>query len=114
MTDWAAIVGTGGAVLGPVGAAGAFVWRKIERRFTKVEGELEECRKSHKEADGSRAVQLTVIELMWQELERVAPASAVLKRAKRLLDGANKQTGAAGLWAAAAELGLLVDKETGK
>lgn len=63
----------------PVGGAIAWLWNKIEKRFTEIEKALDQCR------DDS-AVKLTVIELMWQEIERLSPASAVLARVKKLLD----------------------------
>lgn len=113
MSDWAAIIGSSVGVLGAIGASGRFVWNKIEKRFAVVEAELGECRKSHKAADGHRAVQTTVIELLWQEVERLAPGAGVLQRAKKLLDRAETDQ-PEGLWATAAKLGLLIEKEKGK
>ncbi len=60
-----------------------WLWDKIESRFKVIETALEECR------DHS-AIKLTVIELMWQEIENLAPDSLVLRRVKRLLDGLKK------------------------
>lgn len=74
------------AAIIPIGGGSAFVWNKLERRFREIEDRLEECHAREIESQQRRAVQLTVIELLWQELKRHAPEAPVLKRAKRLLD----------------------------
>lgn len=74
----------------PVGGGIAFVWNKLERRFTEIEARLEECHVRETESQQRRAVQLTVIELLWQELQRHTPDNPVLRRAKKLLDGLRK------------------------
>lgn len=74
------------AACGTVGGAVAFVWNKIENRFTEIEGKLEECQTRERDSLDRRSVQLTVIELLWQEVKRLAPDAVVLIRAKRLLD----------------------------
>lgn len=74
------------AALAPVGGGVAFVWNKVEKRFTHIEELLDECKAREAADRDRRAVQLTVIELLWQELKRVAPDAAVLGRAKKLLD----------------------------
>lgn len=86
MTDLAAIITalTGTAV--SVGAAVRFVWGKVETRFAQIEAKLDECEKREDTDRERRAVQLTVIELLWREVEMSAPESPVLIRAKRLLD----------------------------
>lgn len=94
MTDWPATIGAIAGALVPAGGGIAFVWNKIEARFRKIEGQLDECHtreRQHQarehEHQERRAVQLTVIELLWQEVSRLAPETNVLVRAKRLLDG---------------------------
>ncbi len=72
-----------GGLLTALGAVAKWLWDKIESRFKVIETALEECR------DHS-AIKLTVIELMWQEIENLAPDSLVLRRVKRLLDGLKK------------------------
>ena len=69
-----------------VGAAGRFVWNKIEARFQSVEAELVHCREREASSVERRAIQLTVIELLWQEVQRHNPGSVVLTRVKNLLD----------------------------
>lgn len=81
------IIGTGVAALTPLGAAGAFIWNKIEKRFGRLEEKLDECETRELDSLERRAVQLTALELLWQEVTRLAPDSKVLVRAKRLLDG---------------------------
>lgn len=77
------------AVVGLLGAGGTgikFLWDKIEKRFTHIEGELEKCREREEKTKDHRAIHLTVIELIWAELRRFDPQSLVLVRAKELLD----------------------------
>ena len=76
----------GGGVLTTVGAAISFLWAKIENRFTSIETQLDDCRKREHISKARSAVKLTVIELLWQEIERITPDNAILRRAKRLLD----------------------------
>lgn len=84
----------------PIGGGAAFVWNKIESRFREIDKQLEECRNReylHLEtqtADAERrARQLTVIELLWQEVTRLSPdGNNILIRAKRLLDGLKEGT----------------------
>jgi hypothetical protein len=87
-----AIVGSGG-VLTVIGAGAKFIWNKIEARFERIEKELAECRKREvasmaREADSRerRAMQITVIELLWAKVKEMDPAAAVLDRAKHILD----------------------------
>lgn len=91
MTDWAAIIVAVGGVLGALGGGIRFVWNKFEARFQKIEAQLEECHQREQAHHERRAVQLTVIELLWQEVKRLAPDTPVLDRAKRLLDGLKKE-----------------------
>ena len=56
----------------------AFLWNKIERRFTQIEVHLEACRRG-------RELKRTVIELLLTELKRVSPDSWVLDRAEELM-----------------------------
>ena len=86
MSEIAAIITAGVAGLGALGTAGRFVWNKIEARFQAVEAELVHCRDREAQSVERRARQLTVIELLWQEVQRHAPNSIVLSRAKHLLD----------------------------
>lgn len=77
----------------PIGGAGAFVWNKIERRFTEIEAELEKCRSRELSAQKRSGLHITVIELLWQEIKRLHPADsepATLGRAKKLLDDAKE------------------------
>lgn len=83
---------TGGVgLLTAIGTAGAFIWNKIEGRFKEIDAKLDECEARERDSLDRRAVQLTVIELLWQEVKRHAPASGVLERAKKLLDDLKDQ-----------------------
>ena len=75
----------------PVGSGIGFVWHKLEKRFSSIEERLEECRLREIESQRRSQVKLTVIELLWQEIERNTPGNAVLRRARRLLDGLKRE-----------------------
>lgn len=80
MSELAAIITAGTGLLAALGTACAFIWRKIEARLTKIETRAEGC-------EERAAVQVTVIELLWQELERFSPeGSKAMARALHLLD----------------------------
>jgi hypothetical protein len=76
----------GSTALATVGGGIAFVWNKVEKRFADIEAKLAECQAREEASNERRGVQLTVIELLWLELKRVAPDADVLGRAKKLLD----------------------------
>lgn len=80
------IVIAGIGALGTIGGGIAFVWDKLEKRFVDIEAKLSECHAREMVGQERRAVQLTVIELLWQQVERLEPGAPVLARAKRLLD----------------------------
>lgn len=85
MSDLAALITAIVGILATVGAAGRFVWNKIEARFDAVDAELAKCEARERENQERRAVQLTVIELLWLEVKRLAPDAGVLTRAEKLL-----------------------------
>lgn len=82
----AEIIGAAVGALTPLGAGVAFIWTKIEKRLREIETRLAECHDREKAGLERRSTQLTAIELMWQEIERLAPGSTVLTRVKKLLD----------------------------
>lgn len=86
MSDLAAIITAAGGLLVSVGAGARFIWNKVETRFALIEAELVKCRERESESKERRAVQLIVIEMLWQEVTRISPASKVLIRCKKLLD----------------------------
>ena len=81
------------AALTPIGGGIAFIWRKIEKRFADFETRLKECQDRERASLDRRAVQLTVIAILWQEVTRLAPDTTVLKRAKKLLDDLQDEMG---------------------
>lgn len=85
-SELAALITSGVALLGAGGTGIKFLWDKIEKRFTLIEDELKKCQERELKTKDHRAVHLTVIELIWAELRRFDPQSAVLERAKHLLD----------------------------
>ena len=79
MTDIGSIAGAVAIIAAPVGGAIAWLWNKIEKRISRVEANQEAC-------EARSAVQLTVIELLWLEIRRHAPASPVIERVRELLE----------------------------
>lgn len=82
-----AIASAAVGALGSIGAGCRFVWKKVETRFAAIEVELAHCRSRERADQERRAIQLSVIEILWQEIERVTPGSSVLRRAEKLLEG---------------------------
>lgn len=74
------------ALLGALGAAAKFVWNKLEKRFLEIEEKLEECRKQEQVSNHRRGVLNLAVELLWQEVERLAPKSLALGRVRKHLD----------------------------
>ena len=74
------------AVMGAVGAVGKFIWDKVEKRLTDIENALDECERRELDAAARRQLSRAAMELLWQELKRIAPKSPVLARAKKLMD----------------------------
>jgi hypothetical protein len=74
------------AVMGAAGAVGKFIWVKVEKRLTLIESALDECEKRELDAAARRQLSRAAMELLWQELKRIAPKSPVLARAKKLMD----------------------------
>lgn len=90
MNDLAAIITASVGLLAALGGGARFVWNKIEARFARVEAALEQCHERELRSQTRRAVQLTVIELLWQEVQRLAPRSKVLDRARHHFDELKK------------------------
>lgn len=99
MSEIAAIITTGTSAVVALGGGIAWLWARVEKGFGEVKAELRAC--EEREADSARrevklemqlretsAKHLTVIELLWQEIERRSRGApnAVLGRARKLLD----------------------------
>jgi hypothetical protein len=92
MIDWAAIIGAIATLLTVLGGALRFLWNKVERRFNEIEQHLEACREREVAASRINATQLTVIELIWNDLKKLQPKSGTLARAHKLLEDLKSQT----------------------
>jgi hypothetical protein len=100
MSDIAVLITSGVGALTAAGGAVAWLWNKIEKRFEKVEAELEACRQRESNAKARESQlmlhatkHLMVIELLWQEVERRSRGApnAVLGRARKLLDALKEE-----------------------
>jgi uncharacterized membrane protein len=92
MSDLGIIISAAIGALAPVGAGVAFIWNKVERRFNEIEDQLEACRRREIAASRINATQLTVIELIWNDLKKLQPKSGTLARAHKLLEDLKSQT----------------------
>lgn len=80
MSELAAMITAATGLLVALGGAIAWLWNKLENRFTAIEERGQDC-------EERSSVQLRVIELLWQEVKRLADGpSAVLERAEHLMD----------------------------
>lgn len=88
MRALAEIITAAVAALSLLGGGVAFIWKKMETRFVEIEDKLNDCEKRETAGQTRRAQQLTVIEILWQEVLRLSPGkqSPVLRRARHLLD----------------------------
>lgn len=101
MSDLPALITSCVALL-TAGGGGVKWWLgRLDQRFAAIELKLELCEEREREAQEHdlasqerRHIQLTVIELLWQELKRVAPDTQILQRAQHHLDKL-KRAGAA-------------------
>lgn len=92
MIDWTATA----ALLGPSGAAIAFVWNKVDKWVKGINEKLEACERRDRNSQSRREKHLAIIELLWREVDRLDPTSRALKRCKHLVDELKKETQAAG------------------
>lgn len=92
MTDLAAIITASVGALGTLGGGVAWLWNRIEKRFSEVDRQLAECRDREGRHQKTAAAHLTVIELLWQEVKRRSRGSPndTLKRAGEILDDLKK------------------------
>lgn len=83
--DLAAIITSLCGALIPLGGGIAFIWNKLQARFEAIEAKLDACEQRDKANTERRAVHDTVIQLLADEIERIAPASTVLAQVRTLL-----------------------------
>lgn len=87
VNDWPALITAGVGVISTLGGGIAWLWVRVERRFTAVEEKLADCQKREKAHQETAGKHLIVIELLWQEVtRRTKGASPVLERCGELLD----------------------------
>lgn len=104
MSDLAELLTAITGALVALGGGVAWLWRRVEKGFEEVKAELEACRQREANASAKEtalkvalrereAKHLTVIELLWQEVERRSRGApnAVLGRARKLLDDLKKE-----------------------
>lgn len=87
MSELAAIIVALTALLGLLGGGMKFLWNKVEARFVEIDKKLAECEAREKASQSRSSAHVTVIELLWQEVERLSSGgSKALHRASKLLN----------------------------
>jgi hypothetical protein len=86
LSDYSSVVIAGITAVSTLGSGIAFVWARLEYTNKKTQIALKKCEEREQFSRERRAALTTVIELLWQEIKRLSPASEVLRRSKRLLD----------------------------
>jgi hypothetical protein len=103
MSELATIITAGTGAVGVLGGGIAWLWARVEKGFQEVKTDLKACQQREAESTKREAELLvalretsarhvTVIELLWQEVERRSRGApnAVLGRARKLLDELKK------------------------
>jgi hypothetical protein len=72
-------------LLTTVGGAIAFVWVKIEKRFSEIEKKLEACEKRERRNQRQLVLYEAALSIVMDELEKSKPASTALNHARHLL-----------------------------
>lgn len=99
MSELAAIITAGTGAVGLLGGGITWLWARVEEGFQEIRADLKDCQEREAESTKREAALLgtlretsarhvTVIELLWQEVERRSRGApnAVLGRARKLLD----------------------------
>lgn len=86
VSDLSNIITAGATVAGVLGGAISFLWARVEFTNRKTKQSLVKCEQREANSKERHLKQLTIIELLWQEIERLVPDALVLRRAKTLLN----------------------------
>ena len=93
VSEISSIVSAGVGVASALGTAISFLWARVELTNRRTKQALKKCEDRESEGRIRHHQQLTVIELLWQEIKRIAPDADVLKRARKLLDAMKHEEG---------------------
>ncbi len=92
MSDASDLIVAGCALLGVMGTAIGFIWRKIEKRIAVTEAKVDEC-ETHREADKKLIGRLTfevvrdarAVRMLFDDLHKRDPKSATLRNVGAIL-----------------------------
>lgn len=84
--DASSIVSVGLSVAGVLGTAVTWLWARVEKSNKEIRAELRKCSEREIRGREKHLAMTTIVELLWQEVERLTPDAKILKRARKLLD----------------------------
>lgn len=73
------------SVLTTIGAAIAFVWQKVDKRFSHIERKLEECEARETRSTRLHVLYESALSVVMEELQQIKPESPALKHARTML-----------------------------
>lgn len=82
----AVIAVLGGGTLASIGGGIAFVWNKIDARFTAIETKLKQCERRDRRSRKQIGLLLSAVEILLAKIQDLAPEAAVITRARELLE----------------------------
>jgi hypothetical protein len=86
ISDLSSLTQSAVAVATALGGGIAFLWGRVEWNNRHIHAELKRCEERAEIGREHRSTLTMVLELVWQELARIAPDAVVFRRAKKLLD----------------------------
>ena len=76
----------GGGTLATIGGGIAFVWNKIDARFTAIEAKLKQCERRDRRSRKQNGLLMSAVEILLAKIQDLAPDAAVITRARELLE----------------------------
>lgn len=76
----------GGGTLATIGGGIAFVWNKIDARFTAIEAKLKQCERRDRRSRKQIGLLMSVSEMLLAKVKDLAPDAIVITRVEQLLE----------------------------
>lgn len=95
----------GGGTLATLGGGIAFVWNKIDARFTAIEAKLRQCERRDRRSRKQISLLMSAVEILLAKIQDIAPGASVIGRARELIEQHRQLEAAGDEMAAHAEQG---------